>query len=238
MAKSDSSVMNEAVLAAIGIIFIIVVFVASLVVLSKKPKSTPVTHNSGLRTAGLDENERRRLERRVLQQREREERQRRYESAVAAAELNPYQEKLRRREEERLERELAERQEIQRRQREETAEFDKWKRDLSVVDSGASESGPVKSVNELVSYVKEKKIVELSAIASAFGIQPDDAVARLSDLEKQGKLYGVIDEKARYVFIEEDEMRKIVDFFDSMNARIPLDKLSETVAGIIQVPGS
>ena len=238
MATSDLSVMNEAVLAALGIIFIIVVFVASLVVLSKKPISTPVTQISGLRRAVLDKNERRRLEQRVLRQREREERQRRYESAVAAAELNPYQEKLRRREEERLERGLAERQEIQRRQREESAEFDEWKRNISVVDSGASESGPVKSVHELVSYVKERKIVELSAVASAFGIQPDDAMARLTELEKQGKLYGVIDEKARYVFIEEDERRKIVDFFYSMNARIPLDKLSETVAGIIQVPGS
>jgi len=238
MATSDLSVMNEAVLAALGIIFIIVVFVASLVVLSKKPISTPVTQISGLRRAVLDKNERRRLEQRVLRQREREERQRRYESAVAAAELNPYQEKLRRREEERLERGLAERQEIQRRQREESAEFDEWKRNISVVDSGASESGPVKSVHELVSYVKERKIVELSAVASAFGIQPDDAMARLTELEKQGKLYGVMDEKARYVFIEEDERRKIVDFFYSMNARIPLDKLSETVAGIIQVPGS
>ena len=238
MATTDPSVMNEAVLAALGIIFIIVVFVASLVVLSKKPISTPVTQISGLRRAVLDENERRRLEQRVLRQREREERQRRYESAVAAAELNPYQEKLRRREDERLERGRAERQEIQRRQREESAEFDEWKRNISVVDSGASESGPVKSVHELVSYVKERKIVELSAVASAFGIQPDDAMARLTELEKQGKLYGVIDEKARYVFIEEDERRKIVDFFDSMNARIPLDKLSETVAGIIQVPGS
>lgn len=238
MATTDPSVMNEAVLAALGIIFIIVVFVASLVVLSKKPISTPVTQISGLRRAVLDENERRRLEQRVLRQREREERQRRYESAVAAAELNPYQEKLRRREDERLERGRAERQEIQRRQREESAEFDEWKRNISVVDSGASESGPVKSVHELVSYVKERKIVELSAVASAFGIQPDDAMARLTELEKQGKLYGVIDEKSRYVFIEEDERRKIVDFFDSMNARIPLDKLSETVAGIIQVPGS
>ncbi len=49
-------------------------------------------------------------------------------------------------------------------------------------------------------------MVEIEELALTFRLTNKDTIRRLKDLEKNGMIKGVLDERGKYIYIEDDEI--------------------------------
>ncbi|KAG7164808.1 DDRGK domain-containing protein 1-like [Homarus americanus] len=132
-------------------------------------------------------------------EREREERK---ERAVQAAED-------RRREEEREAEEESKREDEERKAREE------------------------KERQELEEYMKLKaqfegeKVVVLEDLAAKFKLKTQDVINRVSELQKEGTLTGVIDDRGKFIYISKQELEGIAKFI-KQHGRVSIAELAES----------
>lgn len=130
-----------------------------------------------------------------------------------------YSEMRRRREEEHeaLERKLEEEAEAQKAREEEAAalEFEKWKGEFSVDDEGTlgvDGDGDQDLLTNFVEYIKMHKCVPLEDLAAEFKLRTQDCINRISSLESMGRLSGVMDDRGKYIYISQEEMKAVADY--------------------------
>lgn len=105
----------------------------------------------------------------------------------------------------------------------------------SVADEIADESQSL--LSELITYVKETKIVMIEELAAKFKIKSIDAKMRLEALEKMGQITGVMDDRGKYIYISDDEFKKVVKFI-RQRGRISIAELAENSHKLISLTGS
>jgi hypothetical protein len=219
-------------LAVVSIVFLVLVCVVSYVLLLRSRNPT-VSEKSNQGRRGLNNQEEQQLRRRLEREAHRAERDRQELIAKEAAELakpSLYKEKLRKREEERLERERDEASKATQAQQ----ELEKWTSSIKVQDQGADV--PIRdlgSVNEFVDYILSRKVVEIEAVADAFRLSVEQVLDRIADLEKQGKLYGVVDDRGRFVQISMDEIKMLVQGIKSMTSRQTIIQIGTSVERVL-----
>jgi hypothetical protein len=222
--------------AALSLIFLVAIFVVSFLFLRKvsaKPSDQRMGTLGG-RGAALTVQERdqiaRRMEREAIRAR-REEEARARQEAIETAKPSYYQEKLRKREEERLAREIAEKEAETKKLESEAAEYNKWKNMISVTNQG-NEDGATVSVEEFVTYIQDKKIINIENIASRFNLKPDDVVSRIHSLEAAGVLFGILDDRGKYIVISTEQIDSIEGSLKQINKRWTIDELRNLVTDL------
>ncbi|KAF7822872.1 DDRGK domain-containing protein 1 [Senna tora] len=157
-------------------------------------------------------------------EKKREEREARRQADEAARESRQtkqdrYAEMRRRKDEEReaKERMLEEEAEAQKAKEEEAAalEFEKWKGEFSVDDEGTLEEvqdGSKDLLADFVEYIKKHKCVPLEDLAAEFKLRTQECINRITSLETMGRLSGVMDDRGKYIYISEEEMKAVADY--------------------------
>lgn len=155
--------------------------------------------------------------------RQEREAQRQAEEAARDSRLTKqdrYAEIRRRKEEEReaKERMLEEEAKAQQAKEEETAalEFDKWKGEFSVDAEGSTgndlQDGNQDLLSDFVEYIKKHKCLPLEDLAAEFKLRTQECINRITSLESMGRLSGVMDDRGKYIYISQEEMRAVADY--------------------------
>ncbi|KAJ6950413.1 hypothetical protein NC651_004163 [Populus alba x Populus x berolinensis] len=155
--------------------------------------------------------------------RQEREAQRQAEEAARDSRLTKqdrYAEIRRRKEEEReaKERMLEEEAKARQAKEEETAalEFDKWKGEFSVDAEGSTgndlQDGNQDLLSDFVEYIKKHKCLPLEDLAAEFKLRTQECINRITSLESMGRLSGVMDDRGKYIYISQEEMRAVADY--------------------------
>ncbi|KAM4092517.1 hypothetical protein ACJW30_06G045300 [Castanea mollissima] len=155
--------------------------------------------------------------------RQEREAQRQAEQAARESRLTKqdrYAEMRRRKDEEREAKErLLEEEAMARKAREEEAaalEFEKWKGEISIDAEGTTENevqdGNQDMLSHFVEYIKNHKCVQLEDIAAEFKLRTQECINRITSLESMGRLSGVMDDRGKYIYISQEEMKAVADY--------------------------
>lgn len=115
------------------------------------------------------------------------------------------------------ERKLEEEAKAQKAREEEAAalEFDKWKGEFSVDDEGTLEEEQDKTedlLTNFVEYIKKQKCVPLEDLAAEFKLRTQECINRITSLESMGRLSGVMDDRGKFIYISQEEMKAVADY--------------------------
>lgn len=133
-----------------------------------------------------------------------------------------YQDKLRKKQEERdrlrQEKEEEEARIAAEKQKQEEELFEKWKGSFSVTEQGsvqelsADESQSL--LQDFIDHIKKKKVVVLDELAHQFGLRTQDVVARITTLEEEGRITGVVDDRGKFIYISAEELQNVANFIN------------------------
>merc|ERR1719400_400147 len=126
----------------------------------------------------------------------------------------------REREENRKRREKIEEEEKKKRLREEKErkeqeEYEKLKAAFSVEGEGCDAEDDGDEENKLlrfVNYIKETKVVMLEDLAAQFHLKTQEAIDRVTQLQEDGILTGVIDDRGKFIYISQEELEAVAKF--------------------------
>jgi hypothetical protein len=123
----------------------------------------------------------------------------------------------------------AERLAREKKEKEEAEEYEKWKH-LFAVDSGGSVADAVKEESQgllqsFIDYIKENKVVVLDDLATHFNLRPKEVATRVTNLEQMGRISGVQDDRGKFIYITDEEMKAVANFIER-EGRITLADLA------------
>merc|ERR1712079_525551 len=93
-------------------------------------------------------------------------------------------------------------------ERKEQEEYEKLKAAFSVEDEGDEENKLLKFVN----HIKETKVVLLEDLAAQFHLKTQEAIDRVTQLQEDGLLTGVIDDRGKFIYISQEELEAVAKF--------------------------
>jgi len=147
---------------------------------------------------------------REAEQKEREENKKRRDKIE--------EEEKRRRDLEREEELRQEEEETSRREekeRKEQEEYEALKAAFSVEGEGCDAEDEGDEENRLlkfVNYIKETKVVLLEDLAAQFHLKTQEAIDRVTQLQEDGLLTGVIDDRGKFIYISQEELEAVAKF--------------------------
>merc|ERR1711923_533367 len=101
------------------------------------------------------------------------------------------------------------------RERKEQEEYEKLKAAFSVEDEGCDGEEEGDEENKLlkfVNYIKETKVVLLEDLAAQFHLKTQEAIDRVSQLQSDGLLTGVIDDRGKFIYVSQEELEAVAKF--------------------------
>jgi DDRGK domain-containing protein 1 len=81
-------------------------------------------------------------------------------------------------------------------------------------------------LGRFVEYVKQGKVVVVEEVAAEFGLRTEEAMARLAGLEETGVLTGFFDDRGKFVYVSEEEMRAVAEFIQR-RGRVSIPELAK-----------
>jgi len=187
------------------------------------------------RALAKEEKKRQKAELKRFAAAQREEKRRRAEAR---------QDKVREREAARQEVEDAERAELEAKKAQleaaASAELDGWKRDM-VVDAegegavGASGSPRARSeerTRSVVAYVRREKVVSFDSMAQDFNMSPREAMRIIQELQTQGTLSGVFDDRGKFITVDDKELEALADYVNK-RGRLTLEDFTARANDLI-----
>ncbi|XP_071513946.1 DDRGK domain-containing protein 1-like [Panulirus ornatus] len=163
---------------------------------------------------------------REVEEREREEKKERAEKAAEERRKDDEreaEEEAKREEEERIAREEKERQELE--------EYMKLKAEFEVQEEGYDEALDEEKeqnlLNEFVNYIKGEKVVVLEDLAARFKLKTQEIINRVTELQKEGTLTGVIDDRGKFIYISKQELEGVAKFI-KQRGRVSIAELAES----------
>merc|ERR1712181_4060 len=127
------------------------------------------------------------------------------------------EEKLKREKEKDIERNLEEEEKRIREEKEkrEQEEYEKLKAAFSVEDEGcdAGEEGDEENkLLKFINYIKETNVVLLEDLAAQFHLKTQEAIDRVTQLQADGLLTGVIDDRGKFIYVSQEELEAVAKF--------------------------
>lgn len=128
--------------------------------------------------------------------------------------------------EERHAQERAEEEARQRKLQQDADTYRKWKGAIQVqaAGDGPSDLDDVGGEAGFLAFVRKEKVVMLEDLAARFHMRTDDAVRRLRELEQQGAVSGVFDDRGKFIFISEAEMDDVAAYIRA-RGRVAISEL-------------
>merc|ERR1711876_84233 len=100
-------------------------------------------------------------------------------------------------------------------ERKEQQEYEKLKAAFSVEDEGcdAGEEGDEENkLLKFVNHIKETKVVLLEDLAAQFHLKTQEAIDRVTQLQEDGILTVVIDDRGKFIYISQEELEAVAKF--------------------------
>ncbi|XP_022096676.1 DDRGK domain-containing protein 1-like isoform X2 [Acanthaster planci] len=89
-----------------------------------------------------------------------------------------------------------------------------------------TESESQNLLQEFINYITENKVVLLEDLGAEFNMKTQEAIHRVQDLQDQGFLTGVIDDRGKFIFISQGELEGIAKFMHQ-RGRVSISDLAE-----------
>lgn len=162
---------------------------------------------------------------REAEERMREDKKKRQEKLEVEKKLAEEKEKL-----EEVKREEEERKAKEEKEKKEYEEYLKMKEAFTVEEEGFDENAEgVSSENllqEFIDYIMCKKVVVLEDIAAHFKLKTQSVIDRIQELQKNGSLTGVVDDRGKFIYISQEELEAVAKFV-KQRGRVSLTELVE-----------
>lgn len=139
--------------------------------------------------------------------------------------------------EEERKREEAERKAREEKARQEHEEYLKMKEAFSVEEEGfdqEQEDDKQNMLQEFINFVKSNKVVVLEDLAVQFKLKTQAAIDRIVELQKDGRLSGVIDDRGKFIYISEEELNAVAKFI-KQRGRVSITELAENSNNLINL---
>lgn len=136
---------------------------------------------------------------------------------------------------EELRAEEAERKAREDKEKQEYEEYLKMKEAFSVEEEGyeqESRDGEDNLLQQFLAYVKLNKVLVLEDLAAHFGLKTASVVERIQQLQADGTLTGVIDDRGKFIYISEDELEAVAKFV-RQRGRVSIAELAENSNNLI-----
>lgn len=148
----------------------------------------------------------------------------------------------RKREEEKAAEEERKQQEAERlareeRERKEHEEYLKMKEAFSIEEEGyeeADESEKATLLADFIKYIQDNKVVVLEDLATEFKLKTQQAIDRIQELQANGSLTGVIDDRGKFIYVSEEELKSVAKFI-RQRGRISIAELAESSNNLINL---
>ncbi|XP_063983909.1 DDRGK domain-containing protein 1 [Diachasmimorpha longicaudata] len=173
-----------------------------------------------------------RKQQREALEREREERKKREQQAQEESDKRREKEKL-----EALAREDEEKKAREEKERIEAEEYLKMKEAFSIEEEGydvANEEEQKNLLQEFLDYIKSNKVVILEDLAGHFNLKTQSVIERIQDLQVNGRLTGVIDDRGKFIYISQQELESVAKFV-KQRGRVSITELAENSNRLINL---
>lgn len=119
----------------------------------------------------------------------------------------------------------------------EAKEYEEWKGLIEVEEAG--DEGEVVGdetalLARFVARVRDGRIVVVEDLAAEFGLRTEDAVRRLTELEKNGTISGVFDDRGKFIYVGIEEMKTVADFIRS-RGRVGIPELAKESSRLLKL---
>ncbi|XP_034660674.1 DDRGK domain-containing protein 1 [Drosophila subobscura] len=131
----------------------------------------------------------------------------------------------------------AERVAREERERKEHEEYLKMKAAFSVEEEGFEEGDADDQDNllaDFIQYIKDNKVVLLEDLAVAFKLKTQQAIERIQDLQANGTITGVIDDRGKFIYVSEEELAAVAKFI-KQRGRVSIVELAESSNNLINL---
>ena len=126
--------------------------------------------------------------------------------------------------------EEAERLEKERKEKEEYEQYLALKESFQLEEEGfdgdVNEEESQNKLQAFIDYVKTQKVVHMDELAGTFNLRTQDVVQRLQDLLQQELLVGVIDDRGKFIYITNEELKSVAKFM-RQRGRVSITDLAE-----------
>ncbi|XP_015109810.1 DDRGK domain-containing protein 1 [Diachasma alloeum] len=173
-----------------------------------------------------------RKQQREALEREREERKKREQQAQEESDKRREKERL-----EELAQEEADKKAREERERIEQEEYLKMKEAFSVEEEGydvVNEEEQKNLLQEFLDYIKATKVVVLEDLAGHFNMKTQSVIERIQDLQANGRLTGVIDDRGKFIYISQEELESVAKFV-KQRGRVSIAELAENSNRLINL---
>eukprot|EP01027_Heterolobosea_sp_BB2_P018612 GEZU01026192.1.p1 GENE.GEZU01026192.1~~GEZU01026192.1.p1 ORF type:complete len:194 (-),score=62.75 GEZU01026192.1:819-1400(-) len=123
----------------------------------------------------------------------------------------------------------------------EQEEYEKWKSLISVEETGAVHDDAMRDAEansglfqRFIKYIQDHKVVAFEDLAVAFKLRTEDVIKRVQELEAQGTITGIFDDRGKFIYITEDEMQAVAKFIKS-RGRVAIAELSAESSKLINL---
>lgn len=131
----------------------------------------------------------------------------------------------------------AERLAKEERERKEHEEYLKMKAAFSVEEEGFEEGDADDQDNllaDFIQYIRDNKVVVLEDLAVAFKLKTQQVIDRIQNLQADGTLTGVIDDRGKFIYVSEKELLAVAKFI-KQRGRVSIAELAESSNNLINL---
>ncbi|XP_005092229.2 DDRGK domain-containing protein 1 [Aplysia californica] len=175
-------------------------------------------------------------ERKAMREQEERDREERKKREKELEEQKKAQEEVEKQEE--AIREEEERKKKEEQERIEHEEYLKMKEMFSVDEEGEGElDADLNSeslLEQFINYIKETKVVMLEDLAGHFKLKTQDVINRVQDLQTEGRLTGVIDDRGKFIYITMAELEAVARYI-RQNGRVSISDLAASSNRLINL---
>lgn len=99
------------------------------------------------------------------------------------------------------------------------AEFASWRDAIRVEASGEQVDGAATATSSsLLHMIKQRGCVRLETLAAEMALRTADVLARVQELQRSGKLSGVLDDRGRFIHVGEDTLVRLKEWIVARGA--------------------
>lgn len=174
-------------------------------------------------------------QKRIMREQELKQRE---ERKVKEAKIEAEQKQQEEREEE-AERKAVEAERLAReeRERKEHEEYLKMKEAFKIEEEGFEEAEDAEKeqlLQDFIQYIKDNKVVILEDLAMEFKLKTQQVIDRIQDLQTNGTLTGVIDDRGKFIYVSQEELLEVAKFI-RQRGRVSISDLAESSNNLINL---
>jgi len=119
----------------------------------------------------------------------------------------------------------------------EEEEAKKWMHTFTVEEAGEEaltrEEGEV-VLGRMIEYLQSRKTVALEELAAEFNMRTAEAVSKVRELEAEGRITGVMDDRGKFIYVSREEMAAVAEFIRK-KGRVAIGELASISASYIDL---